>query len=333
MDAGNAGAAGQRFTENYIIEDTKWLEKMEPEERVRKRPGTLQRMVGIWGKSRYPAERWIADQYQVLYKPGGPNNPILVGGDSPLTQSFVEVETAFLEILLEQNLTTNQREEFQQFLVDAWKGMSTEQRANAIKGNNTFVKLPNYSDYSRHLTRALNLPRVLNSWGKYPDFPRYRWCKALYEGSARPGSRRNPVLVDDTPPLTQIVMDRYGDYLEVMLDLSTSGGLTAQQRQVLQDYLVKDWKKMTADQRDELLADLKRWADAAGTSIEEAKKCIGALRPKLLAQLSTARDDGRSQWLLEIAQQERKKADQLAESQRMQFEAMRFIIRAVSEFV
>jgi hypothetical protein len=37
-------------------------------------------------------------------------------------------------------------------------------------------------------------------------------------------------------------VDRYGDYVEVMLDLSVSGGLTAPQRQVLQEYLVKDWK-------------------------------------------------------------------------------------------
>jgi hypothetical protein len=110
--------------------------------------------------------------------------------------------------------------------------------------------------------------------------------------------------------------------------LVVSGGLTAPQRQVLQDYLVKDWKTMTADDRQEVLGDLKRWADAAGAgkNLDEARKSIGALRPKLLARLKTTENRESSKWLLEIVAQERKKSEQLSDSQRMYFEAARRII-------
>src|SRR5262245_614406 len=85
--------------------------------------------------------------------------------------------------------------------------------------------------------------------------------------------------------------------------------------QTLQRYLVKDWKKMDATTREEMLADLKRWADATGKGAAEANKLVPALRPKLLVQLRTAGNE-RSQWLLEIANQERKKADLLSDAER-----------------
>jgi hypothetical protein len=90
--------------------------------------------------------------------------------------------------------------------------------------------------------------------------------------------------------------------------------------QTLQRYLVKDWKKMDATTREEMLADLKRWAGATAKGSAEASKVVPALRPKLLAQLRTA-DNERSQWLLEIANQEPKKADLLGDAERRRHEA------------
>jgi hypothetical protein len=100
-------------------------------------------------------------------------------------------------------------------------------------------------------------------------------------------------------------VDRYIDYLEIMIDLSLGGGFTAPQREVLQDYLVKDWKKMSADDRKELLGDVKRWADAAARGTDDANKCLKALRPKVLAQLRTSHNEPRSVWLLEVFDQAR----------------------------
>jgi hypothetical protein len=169
-------------------------------------------------------------------------------------------------------------------------------------------------------------PKVFDRWGKNRD-AYSRWKLALYESSCKPGSDHNPVLVADKPQLTQLVVDRYRDYVEVMLDLSISGGLTAPQQQVLQDYLVKDWKRWSTEEREELLGDLKRWTDAAGEGVEQVKKSINALRPKLLARLQATDNHESSKWLIEVFGQERKKEKQLSENQRMYFEAAQFIIR------
>jgi hypothetical protein len=327
----NAKPAQQRHWDEYMTADAERLVKMGPEERVRQQQATLLRSVAVYEKSTYPGERWIAAQYLELYKPGGANNPIVVAGDPPLTKTMLDIETAFMECVLDLNLTVKQRAEHQRLFVENWKGLSQEQRVNAVKGNNNFAKLPTYRAYGRDLTRALNLPRLLKACAEKPDDPRARWFLPLYEARTKPGGDRNPVLVEGKPQLTQVLVDRYGDYLEVMLDLSITGGFTQPQRQVLQDYLVKDWKKMTAEERDELLIDLKRWEHAAGQGIDQAKHSISALRPKLMAQLSTARRDARSQWLLEIAVGERKKEEQAAKDQQMMFDAMRFIISKMDD--
>jgi hypothetical protein len=79
---------------------------------------------------------------------------------------------------------------------------------------------------------------------------------------------------------------------------------------------------MDATVKEEMLADLKRGADAAGQGVGAAGKQVGALRPKLLAQLEIAPDDARSKWLLDIAAQERQKEELLREAERQRHEAM-----------
>jgi hypothetical protein len=145
--------------------------------------------------------------------------------------------------------------------------------------------------------------RPLESWAK-ESTERTRWSRTLYESASRPGGARNPVLVDAEPRLAQLVVDHYRDYLEIMIDLSVSGGFSTQEREILQDYLVKGWKKMGADARKELLADMKRWSDEAGRGGGAADKCIQAMRPRLLAELGIARENPLSQWLLAVRERE-----------------------------
>ena len=253
---------------------------------------------------------------------------VLVPGDPPLTERFIDVETAYVEMLLNVRLTPEQRQEYHRLLVEAWKSKDKAYRTKWVKGNKEFgAVLASCSDYGRHYLRAFNQPKTLEALAKSTD-PRLRWAWALYESSSKPGSARNPVLVDGEPQLTQLVVDRYGDYLEIMLDLWVSGGLATRQRQVLQDYLVKDWKKMTAEERAELLADVKRWEEDAGQSVEDAKKSIRALRPKLLARLQTTAERESSQWLLKTFAEERKKEALQRETQQRNFDAAVRIIRA-----
>jgi hypothetical protein len=148
-----------------------------------------------------------------------------------------------------------------------------------------------------------------------------------FEATWKEGSARNPVLVDADAPLTQLLADRYRDYLEVMLDLSISGGFTPEQRKTLQEYLVKGWKAMPADHRKETLADLEAWSKAtAPGKPAEANGTIGTLRPKVLARLTVSRDDAMSQWLLELVSLERKKYELLSSVQRQIHETRMKII-------
>jgi hypothetical protein len=253
---------------------------------------------------------------------------VLVPGDPPLTERFIDVETAYVEMLFNVRLTPEQRQEYHQLLVEEWKSKDKAYRTKWVKGNKEFgAVLASCSDYGRHYLRAFNQPKTLEALAKSTN-PRLLWAKALYESSSKPGSARNPVLVDGEPQLTQLVVDRYGDYLEIMLDLWVSGGLTTRQRQVLQDYLIKDWKKMTDKERAELLADVKHWEEDAGQSVEDAKKSIRALRPKLLARLQTTAERESSQWLLKTFAEERKKEALQRETQQRNFDAAVRIIRA-----
>ena len=295
-------------------------------EQDRKRAAVRDRWMTILRKATDdPPGRLLVSVYDDAYKPGGTKNPILVKVDPPLTQGMVDLDMAVTEMLLDFQLTDKQREEYQRLFVEFWKKADQPERRRRVANLETWTKLPTWNNYTRNETRTLMQAKLLAVWAKQPT-DLTRWLTTLFEAACKPGSERNPVLVDDTPQLTQLVVDRYVDYLEIILDLSVSGGFTTAQRQVLQDYLVKDWKKMDAAVKDEMLADMKRWSDAAKKGVADAVEHIGALRPKLLAQLSLARDDARSKWLLEVAAQERKLFELQSEAERKRHEAVMSVL-------
>jgi hypothetical protein len=326
-----AKPAQRRHMDRYMTADAERLEKMGPEERVRQQQATLLRLLPGYEKSTYPGERWIAKQYQDLYKPGGANNPIRVGSDPPLTQRMLDLETAVVELLLDLRFSGEQRQKHQQLLLEAWKKADQDHRVKWVNGMGTWARLPAWGNYRRSVARAFDQPNNFERWRKgSSDLD--RWLAALYEASFRPGSARNPILVESDPPLTQLEMDRYGDFLQVMLDTSMSGGFTRAQREVLQEYLVKDWKSMSPDECRDLFADVERWFNAAAQGSAAANKCIGAIRPKLLTELYTRRDKPRHRWLIEVLDQERqlverskKQMDYVAEQQKIFDEMLRTI--------
>jgi hypothetical protein len=295
-------------------------------EQGRKRAEVRDRWMTILRKATDdPPGRLLVSVYDDAYKPGGTKNPILVKVDPPLTQGMVDLEMAVTELLLDFQLTDKQREEYQRLFVELWKKADQPERLRRVGNLETWTKLPTWNNYSRNVRRTVNQPRLLAAWDKNPT-ELTRWLTTLYESACKPDSERNPVLVDGMPQLTQLVVDRYIDHVEIVLDLSVSGGFTTAQRQGLQDYLVKDWKKMDATVKDEMFADMKRLSDAAKKGSADAVEQLGALRPKLLAQLSLARDDARSKWLLEVAAQERKLFELQSEAERKRHEAMMSVI-------
>jgi hypothetical protein len=246
---------------------------------------------------------FMVSVYDDAYKPGGINNPVLVKVDPPLTQSMADLDMGLIEVLLDFQLTDKQREEYQRHFVELWKRLDQTERRRRAANLEGWSKFKTWNNYTRNEKRTLIQPKLLADWAKNPD-ELTRWLTTLHESQSKPGSTRNPILVEVEPPLTQLVVDQYRDYLEIMVDLSLSGGFNTQEREMLQAYLVKDWKKMTAEARKDLLADLKRWYEEAARGAAAADECIKAMRPKLLAELRVAREDTLSQWLLAVRDRE-----------------------------
>src|SRR5205807_1503696 len=147
--------------------------------------------------------------------------------------------------------------------------------------------------YQLNKLRLSVQPAMLASWSKPDASALNHWLAARHQEAFKPGSTRNPILVPGEPALTQQLVDRYGDYVEWVLDFSISGGLSAEQRKILRDYLVKDWKTMD---REAFLATVKEWVEVAAKKPDVWQKWTDAERPRLLAKLWTARDDERSKW-------------------------------------
>jgi hypothetical protein len=249
---------------------------------------------------------------------------VLVPGDPPLTDGLLGKNIWMMEWVLDLKLTEPQRREFKGLYVESWKKLDKGERKKTARsveeGRETLSRL---SPYHLNKLRLATQPAWLANWRKPGAFAPNRWLADLHEETTKPGGSNNAVLVPGDPALTQLSVNRYGDYVEWVLDFSTSGGLTAAQRKVLKDYLVKDWKKMD---RDAFLATVKEWVEVAAQKPEVWRKWTEAERPKLLAQLYTARDDERSRWLLETFTLERKKLDLMNEAERKRHEAMMQLI-------
>jgi hypothetical protein len=319
----------QARLEGYGRMEKEWrgIMQLKGAEQRRKRLQVKQRWLGILRKAKDDAPgQLLLTAYDAAYKPGGSKNPVVVAGNPPLGKVTIDHATVYTEWLLDRPLTDEQRKENQRFYIAAWKQWGREKKEKERDAIAWLADLlQQASAYDRHYWRAIMLPKKLTVWGKEGAEAESRWRLGLYREASKPGSKDNPILVEGKPALTQELVDRYGDYIEIMLDLSVSGGLTDAQRRDLQDYLVKDWKGMAAATKEGIVADLKVWADGAGRGVGEANKQVGSLRPRLLAQLETAGGQ-RSKWLLGIAARERKMAEALGEAERQRHKAaMRLI--------
>jgi hypothetical protein len=316
---------------NYRTVEREWrgIRNLAKADQARRRLEVREKWMSATRKDNDALSRFLTSVYDAAYKGGGTRNPILAAGDPPLTRAMIDLDHAVLEMLFDFPLSDEQRQKSTRLLIEEWKEMTQARRQDWARNLTTWAKLATYRNYERNLQRALVQSRLLDLFRKKDASDRARWLLAQYEAAWKPGSERNPVLVDGKPPLTQQRVDRYRDYLEVMLDLSLSGGFTAEERKVLRDHLVQDWKKMRAGDRDALLADLKTWSEAAaGGVVAEANQAIAVLRPRLLARLSAARD-ARSRWLLGLVKRERQKFELMSQIQRKVYETQMIIARNI----
>ncbi len=318
----------QRLLTNYATMEKEWREaqQLPAAEREAKRLAVrIQWMNNLRKNTKNIVNRYLVSVYDAAYRPGGRKNPILVRGEPPLTKVLMDQRVRFVEWLLDLSLTAKQRAEHRRLFIKRWKGTDPAQREKLAKGiANWGDWLPGASAYVRNTNRAMVLPRVLAAANVKDANEEDRWVAGLYEATYKPGGPRNPVLVEGAAPLTQALVDRYGDFVEWALDLAPTGGLSGPQRRVLRDYLVKDWPRMDRAARKELLDAVKHWAEVMPLKPEERTEWHKALQPKLVAELRVARDHARSQWLLEVYTAARHKAQQIAQQKAEQLRLQRY---------
>jgi hypothetical protein len=240
--------------------------------------------------------------YEQGHKPGGERNAILVASDPPLTRDLMDLYRTAMDYVLDLQMNDRQRDEWQRLYVEDWKKNDPKQQAKAVESWRAPLTR---RDYGRRLFRVMERPALLDGLRKGGS-DNARWLLAAYEAAHKPGSERNPVLVDGEPLLTRDEAELYCDRVDFALDLSALGGLTPDQRRRLQELLVRDWKGMGAAGKGAFLEELqKRYNKAV-----------------FLAQLRSKPDEERSQLLLEVYKEEQDKAARQAARQK---EAMAYL--------
>jgi hypothetical protein len=345
------GEQGQQFQQLFVA----CFEKSSPANKLRQTAG-FQRMEKDWRnvldlkgadqdrKRVEMRERWmkllrgwkddwcrvLVHVYDNAYNVGGTKNPILVPGESPLTQLLVNLYSNSVECLLNLSLTIEERQELRRLDIEDWKKLDPVKRRRETKARESWVQSASWNGYRRNRERTLSQQKWLQALANGSG-ERDRWLLALHAAASKLGSARNPVLVYAEPPLTQLLLDRYADYLEIVLDLSVSGGFTTAQREVLKDYLAKDWKKMDAAARKDFVRELEQWSEATARGSDELSKWCKALQPKVLTELHIAADNPRSKWLLETYQNERQLVQRIREQMLRDYDTKMSIYRKVGE--
>jgi hypothetical protein len=320
-------AERQRLLAAYKTMNKNWRDilEMKKTDRERERLRVRDSWMTNIGKNREEISLYMVEVYEAAWKPGSPNNPILVASEPPLTRVVMDQRLMFVEWLLDLSLSDSQRRDYQRLFIKGWNSADRAKKADMVKNIQEWGKLlPQQSGYGRNVRRALVRPAMVAVWEKSP-YPGDRWLLELYRSAYKVGGKRNPVLVKGEPVLTQAMVDSYGDYLEWTIDLSISGGLSEAQREVLRDYLVKDWKKMTREQRQEFQGTLDQWTRVTRADPRKRNELHGALQPKLLAELRTSREP-RNVWLLEIHNKDRAEFKRRMEMEKQRHEMVMRII-------
>jgi predicted Zn finger-like uncharacterized protein len=252
-----------------------------------------------------PENRLLLDIYESAHKPGSERNPILVAGTPPLTQDTANSWRIFMEWILDVNLTEPQRQEFQRLFVNDWKKMDQTAKNDSLKTSAEGLpsQLGGLSNYDNHLLRAQAQSQYLaalrNSGNELS-----RWLLAVHDSVHKPGGKGNQVLEPGNPSLTQSMVSQYGDFIEWVLALRLSDGLTELQRQDLKEVVMKDWQIMDKSGKHSFLGLLKKWNEITRASDADRAHSLEELQPKFLTRLRSELDHEPSRWLLRVYDQE-----------------------------
>jgi hypothetical protein len=218
-----------------------------------------------------------------------------------LTQDCLNRWTAYTEWLLDVQLSPAQSRQFQAFFADHWRTLDTDVRKRLLGEMSDGLprRLSRLSSYERNALRAQRQPWFLKGLRQTED-ECSQWLLAVHEAAHRPGGSRNPVLVPGTLPLTQDMVNSFGDYLEWILDLRKAGGLTAAERQELQTRLIGRWRQCDDADKVDLQEHLEDWQDIAQADDAERDRKQVEMQPGFVAFLRGTAGDAASAWMLRL---------------------------------
>ena len=235
--------------------------------------------------------------------------PLLLGHD------VIVRWTAFIEWLLDIDLNEEQRRECETRFVHDWDSMDQPAKNAALKvfSEGLPAHLDLLNNYARNLLRAERQPKYLAELHQSSGREFSRWLLAIYESAHKPGGPRNPVLASGDQPLTRVMVTQYCDFVDWVLDLRATGGLTAAQRQSLQDAVVTAWPRMGKAEKDRFIKLLENWGkviqlDNARRVKYQSKSC-----GEFLAQLRRTPNQDPGRWLLALYDHEQEIAKQQSE--------------------
>jgi hypothetical protein len=155
----------QQSLTGYKTMEKEWrdLLKLKEADQRNKRLAHKDNWMAALRKSTADVDRFLVSAYDAAYKPGGPNNPILVAGDPPLTQVLVNTYAQFFQYLFALTMDAEDLKAFQGLVVADWKEWDAAARADFLK------RLAAWEDASRKgnrfAYRAKLLPGYLDRQG------------------------------------------------------------------------------------------------------------------------------------------------------------------------
>jgi hypothetical protein len=292
-----------RFRAYANAELTWWSEtgKQNEDERAELRAEKRLFFLSRMGNATDRDERLLLHLYKVAHQPGGERNPILVAGKPPLTLDMVDQGRRWIQWLLDIRLTAPQRLKYQRLFVENWKTWDKGVKDAYVKSDaqDALNRLPQMSPYSRDLLRAERQSQLMAVLQQSSDDGLAQMFLSIRESVHRPGGERNPVLVAGATPLTQDMVNQFGDFVEWGLDLKDGRGLTAPRREALRDLLKNCWEKGTDTWKTALVKQLQDWQQLLRLSAPDRAKVYAKVHPELLAHLRRTVSP-LNRWLLEV---------------------------------
>jgi hypothetical protein len=260
-------------------------------------------------------DRMLLAVHDSAHQPGTARNPILVGGAPPLTHDIVAQWRRFIEWVLDLRLTEDQRQKCETLFINDWKALGQTAKDGILKvfTDGLPTQLPLLSNFSRNLLRAQRQPKYLADLRQSSGREFSNWLLAIYESAHRPGGSRNPVLASGDQVLTQDMVSRYCDFVDWVLDLRATGGLTVAQRKSLREAVAGAWMRMGKPEKDRFVKLLAGWSNVL--QLDEARRVKHQRKScdEFLAQLRHSANQDPGRWLLTLYDQEQDLAKRQAQ--------------------